>query len=82
MMHRETFRERELRESEKDFRSEKNMTIALDLKSLKSDLKEAKIDDPGKHYLGKKVKVTGKVELFNKWPQIRVRKLEQIKIVE
>lgn len=68
--------------SEKDFRSEKNLPIALDLKSLKADLKEAKIDDPGKHYLGKKIKVTGKVELFNKRPQIRVRKLDQIKIVE
>jgi len=35
-----------------------------------------------KHYAGKKIRVRGPVSLFNKQPQIRVKKLGQIELVE
>jgi hypothetical protein len=65
--------------SEKDFRSERNFTVVLEMKSLADDLKKAKISDAAKHFAGKKIKVTGVVELFNDRPQIRITRLEQIK---
>lgn len=68
--------------SEKDFRSERNLTVVLDLEALAKELKDAKVGDPQKHYLGKKVKVTGTVTEFNDSPQIRVTKLAQVRVVE
>jgi alkaline phosphatase D len=68
--------------SSKDFRSPKNLTIVLDSKALAKDLEQAKIADAAKHYSGKKIEVSGTVTLFEKRPQIRVKKLEQIRIVE
>jgi alkaline phosphatase D len=68
--------------SERDFRSEKNLTIVLDMTALKKALDAAKITDVAKHYAGKKIKVTGTVSLFNLRPQIMVKKLEQINIVK
>jgi alkaline phosphatase D len=68
--------------SEKDFKSERNLTIVLDIKALTRELKEARISDPRKQYNGKKIRVTGKVSEFRGNPQIEVKKLEQIKIVE
>jgi alkaline phosphatase D len=68
--------------SEKDFRSEANFTSVLDMKSLADEMKEAKITDPQKHFIGKKVKVTGPVTLFNERPQIMVKSLKQVKVVE
>jgi len=68
--------------SEKDFRSAKNLTIVLDVKALAKELERAKIEDAGKHYAGKKIKVSGTVTLFEDRPQIRVTKLSQIEVVE
>jgi alkaline phosphatase D len=68
--------------SQADFRGERNLTIVLDVKALEEDLKKAKIASPAKHFAGKKVRVRGTVSLFNDQPQIRVKKLEQIKVVE
>ncbi|MFO0841136.1 MAG: alkaline phosphatase D family protein [Gemmataceae bacterium] len=67
--------------SEADFRSERNLTIVLDTKSLARDLKEARVKDPRKHFGGKKVKVTGKVTIFRDNPQIEVTRLSQIQVV-
>jgi alkaline phosphatase D len=67
--------------SEKDFRSERNLTVVLDSKALAEGLKAAKIKDARKHYTGQKVKVTGKVSLFRDAPQIEVTRLEQIQVV-
>ncbi|MFQ3591820.1 MAG: alkaline phosphatase D family protein [Gemmataceae bacterium] len=66
--------------SHKDFRDEKNFPVVLSVKSLGESLK--KIGDPQKVYLGKKIKVSGKVSLYNDRPQILIDKLEQIKISE
>ena len=68
--------------SEKDFRSERNFTVVLELKPLADDLKKAKIADPAKHFAGRKVRVTGVVELFNDRPQIRVTRLAQIEALD
>jgi alkaline phosphatase D len=68
--------------SDADFRGDRNLTIVLDMKALEADLKTAKIANPAKHYAGKKVRVRGTVSLFNKQPQIRVKKLGQIEVVE
>jgi len=64
--------------SSKDFRDEKNFPVVLNVKTLGADLK--KLGDPQKVYLNKKIKVTGKVTLFNDRPQILIEKLEQIQI--
>jgi hypothetical protein len=68
--------------SERDFRSERNLTVVLDLKALEKEFAEAKIADPRKHYDGKKVEVRGKVTLFKDSPQIEVTRLSQIKVLE
>ena len=66
--------------SEKDFRSDANFPAVLGVKSLGKELKD--LGDPQKVYLGKKVKVTGTVTLFNDRPQIVVKSLDQIKVAE
>jgi alkaline phosphatase D len=68
--------------SEKDFRDEGNFAAVLDMKALAAELKEAGIADPRKHFLGKKVRVTGPVSLFNEKPQIVVKSLKQVEIVK
>ena len=68
--------------SERDFRSERNLTVVLDLKALAADFVEAKITDARKHYEGKKIEVRGKVTLFKDSPQIEVTRLSQIKVLE
>jgi alkaline phosphatase D len=66
--------------SQSDFRDEKNFPVVLNVKTLGEDLK--KIGDPQKYYLGKKIKVTGTVTLFNDRPQILLKSLDQIQISE
>lgn len=68
--------------SEKDFRSERNLTIVLELKTLARELEAAKISNPLEHYRGKKIEVTGTVSEYRGSPQIQVKSLKQIKIVE
>jgi alkaline phosphatase D len=68
--------------SERDFRSDGNFTVVLDAKALAEELKAAKIEEPAAHFKGKKVRVSGTVSLFNDRPQIMVKGLKQIKVVE
>ncbi|MFO0876847.1 MAG: alkaline phosphatase D family protein [Gemmataceae bacterium] len=68
--------------SEKDFRSEKNLTIVLEMKALQAALTEAKIKDPRKHFSGKKVEITGTVTMFRENPQVVIKQLDQIKILD
>jgi alkaline phosphatase D len=68
--------------SEKDFRSERNLTVVLHLKELEGELRAAKIADPRGHFAGKKIRVKGTVSDFRGAPQIEVRKLGQIEVVE
>jgi len=64
----------------KDHRSGDNFSVVLRKAGLKS-FKDNQIDDPAKHFLKKKIRIEGKVELYNKKPQILVTKFEQIKVV-
>lgn len=68
--------------SERDRSSDRNLPIVLDMKKLTGDLKTAKITNPATHYNGKKIRVTGKVELFKGSPQIKVTALKQIKVLD
>ncbi|MGL4552681.1 MAG: alkaline phosphatase D family protein [Gemmataceae bacterium] len=64
--------------SEKDFRSDANFPVVLGVKSLGKEL----VGDPRKTYLGKKIKVTGTVTLYEDRPQILIQKLDQVEVAE
>jgi DNA/RNA endonuclease YhcR with UshA esterase domain len=64
----------------KDHRSEKNFSVVLRKEGLQS-CQENGVEDPAKHFLKKKVRIQGKVELYNKKPQIIVTQFEQLKVV-
>jgi DNA/RNA endonuclease YhcR with UshA esterase domain len=67
--------------SEQNFRDKTNFTVVIDAKAT-AKFKEAKIDDPAVHFIGKTIRVTGKVVLFKDKPEIKVEDPDQIKIVE
>lgn len=64
----------------KDHKSEKNFSVVIKGDALKLFAAE-KIDDPSKHYKGKKIKVTGKIEEYKGKPQIVIEKFDQVEIV-
>jgi hypothetical protein len=64
----------------KDHRQDDNFSVVLRKPGLKA-FADKEIEDPAKHFLKKKVRVEGKVELYNKKPQIVVTKFEQLKVV-
>lgn len=67
--------------SEKNFRDEGNFTAVIfeaGLAALAAD----GIDNPAEHFRDKKIRVTGKIELREDRPQIRVTKSSQIEIVK
>jgi len=66
--------------SETDFRGEKNFAIFIPNIALAA-FQKAGVEDPGKHYDGKTIVVTGTVALSQNRPQIRVENPTQIKIV-
>jgi len=66
--------------SQIDFRDEKNFAIFIPNIAL-AGFKQAGIEDPGVHYKGKTVVVTGTVALAQGRPQIRVENVNQIKVV-
>src|SRR5262245_46860344 len=50
--------------SEKNRRDEKNFTIMIDMDKAAAKFKEAKIDDPRKHFNEKTIRVTGTVSKY------------------
>lgn len=61
-----------------DFRDPRNFTVVLE----KGYLSKAKdIADPREHFKGRKIQVTGKVELFKESAQIKVTEMKQIKVL-
>jgi alkaline phosphatase D len=68
--------------SAEDFRDEGNFTVVLDVKALAAALQKAKIDDPAAHFRGKRVRLRGTVTLFNDRPQIVVKDLAQLRVIE
>jgi hypothetical protein len=68
-------------DSEEDFRDEKNFAVVISYDHGHL-FKKAGIDDPAEHYMGKKLRVTGKVIDENDQTRIRVENPDQIKIVD
>jgi DNA/RNA endonuclease YhcR with UshA esterase domain len=66
--------------SEADFKSEKNFAIFIPNAALPA-FKKAEVDDPGKHYYGKTIVVSGTVALVQNRSQIRVEDPSQIKVL-
>ncbi len=66
--------------SEADFKSDKNFAVFIPNIALPA-FSKAGADDPGKHYYGKTILVSGTVSLVQNRPQIRVEDPSQIKIV-
>jgi hypothetical protein len=68
-------------DSEEDFRDEKNFAVVISYDHA-DRFKKARIDDPAEYYMGKKLRVTGKVIQENDQTRIRVENPEQTKIVD
>jgi hypothetical protein len=66
--------------SETDFRTDKNFAVFIPNVALDA-FKKAGIEDPGKHYFGKTIVVSGTVALSQSRPEIRVENPGQIKVV-
>ncbi len=67
--------------SEESFKDKANFGVVVD-GSAQEKLKDAKITDPGTHFLKTKVRVTGTITLYKERPQLRLEGAEQIQIVE
>jgi DNA/RNA endonuclease YhcR with UshA esterase domain len=66
--------------SETDFKDEKNFTLFIPADAM-AKFKEAKIDDPEKHFKGKLVQATGKVVMYRDRPEIKLSGPADLKIV-
>jgi hypothetical protein len=68
-------------DSEEDFHDEKNFAVVISYDHADLFKKEG-IDNPAEHYMGKTLRVTGKIIHENDQIRIRVEDPKQIKIVE
>jgi DNA/RNA endonuclease YhcR with UshA esterase domain len=68
-------------DAEDDFRDEKNFAVVI-TKAGAAKLKDAGIDDPAKHFEGKKIRATGTVKEVDKVPRIEIDETKQIRIVK
>jgi hypothetical protein len=68
-------------DSEEDFHDEKNFAVVISYDHAEK-FKKAGIDDPADYYMGKKLRVTGKVIAENDQVRIRADDPAQIKIVD
>ena len=68
--------------SESDIHSEKNFTAFITPKGMRAFKAERKIENPGAEYIGKKIRVEGKIKLHNGRPEIEVVRPDQVQLVE
>jgi len=68
-------------DSEQDHHDPKNLAVAV-TEIGKESFKQMRIDDPGDHFKGQVIRVTGVVTLKENRPQIEVNDPRQIEIVE
>jgi hypothetical protein len=68
-------------DSEEDFHDEKNFAVVISYDHAEK-FKNAGIDNPAEYYMGKKLRVTGKVIAENDQVRIRADDPAQIKIVD
>jgi hypothetical protein len=68
-------------DAEDDFRDEKNFAVVI-TKAGAASLKDAGIDEPAKHFEGKRIRAIGTVKEVDKVPRIEIDEAKQIRIVE
>jgi hypothetical protein len=68
-------------DSEEDFHDEKNFAVVISYDDAEA-FKKAGIEDPAEYYMGKKVRVTGKVIHENDQTRMHIDDPEQIKVVD
>jgi hypothetical protein len=68
-------------DSEEDFHDEKNFAVVISYDHAEK-FKKAGIDNPADYYMGKKLRVTGKVIAENDQVRIRIDDPAQIKVVD
>lgn len=68
--------------SEANFRDDKNFTVVIDRNMLDQLAAAKKIEDPKSYFLGKTLKVTGKVEIFQNKAQIKLDAPGSLSVVE
>jgi DNA/RNA endonuclease YhcR with UshA esterase domain len=67
-------------DSEEDHHDSRNFAVAV-TEIGKGKFKEARIDDPARHFKGKTIRVTGLVRVKDNQPQIEVNDPGQIEVV-
>ncbi len=67
--------------SEKDYKSDDNFTVVM-YEQVLDKFAEQDIDDPCRHYRGKKIEITGGIELRRGKPQLVLKSPHDIKIVK
>ena len=68
-------------ESEEDFHDEKNFAVVISYDNAE-EFKQVGIDNPADYYMGKKLRVTGKVIAENDQVRIRIDDPAKIKVVD
>jgi hypothetical protein len=69
-------------DSEKDFRDQKNLGVAISEKGV-SDLKQQRgVDAPAEYYRGKKIRVVGKIVIRDERPYIDVDEARQLDLAK
>jgi DNA/RNA endonuclease YhcR with UshA esterase domain len=68
--------------SERNNRSDRNFTAFLTPEGMRAFSEQRKIENPAATFIGKKIRVTGKIELHQSRPEIRVETPRQIEVVE
>ena len=66
--------------SEKNYRDAKNFPIVIKGEKAIERFVKADIADPARHFFGKKIRVTGKIQLHHEKPQILVADVKQIEV--
>ncbi len=66
--------------SEEDYKDKKNFTLFIPAEAM-AKFKEAKVDDPAKHFKGKLVQAAGKVIMYRNRPEVKLSGPDDLKIV-
>lgn len=67
--------------SERNNRDAKNFTAFITPQGMRS-FKDKKVENPSAEYLGKKIRVKGKVLLHKEKPEIKVERADQLEVVK
>jgi hypothetical protein len=68
-------------DSEEDYKDEKNLAVVIAYDHA-AKFKEQGISDPAEHYLGKTIRVTGKIVKEGRQTRLRISDPKQLKVIE